>query len=315
VELYQQARVKGGKAYEPLTPVRDLPCWPSEPDWVQLVDEGGGCERDLESPGPDPPRIGPPVRLRAGVDFDRVVFGLSLGSVPSVCRELLEQCGEWRRMVKEVGTVATQALQVWLTASTADLGGDATSPIVAGFVEPFDTWADMSHLLDAENWPSGRRPASIHYFCNVLPDRWEAPTDGEGDPLAKAKASVLQNAATFLSEEVDQFLPGAVESYPREFRWDLLASSSPRNGRARLESQHLRANVAASERYVQSLPGTERYRLAPGESGYNNLVLAGDWTNCGFNAGCVEAATMAGLLAARAIIGSSADTVIGHGHP
>jgi hypothetical protein len=44
--------------------------------------------------------------------------------------------------------------------------------------------------------------------------------------------------------------------------------------------------------------------------------LAGDWTDSGFNAGCVEAATMSGLLAALAITGSDDTTeVIGCDHP
>ena len=39
------------------------------------------------------------------------------------------------------------------------------------------------------------------------------------------------------------------------------------------------------------------------ETGYGNLYVAGHWIDCDFNAGCVEAATMAGLLAASAISG------------
>jgi uncharacterized protein with NAD-binding domain and iron-sulfur cluster len=50
-------------------------------------------------------------------------------------------------------------------------------------------------------------------------------------------------------------------------------------------------------------PGTDRYRLRPDESGYDNLVLAGDWTDSGLNAGCIEAATLSGLQAANAVLG------------
>ncbi|MBL8744215.1 MAG: FAD-dependent oxidoreductase [Myxococcales bacterium] len=48
-----------------------------------------------------------------------------------------------------------------------------------------------------------------------------------------------------------------------------------------------------------SLPGTTRFRLRPHESGYENLVLAGDWTRNAINGGCVESAVMSGLDAAR----------------
>ena len=61
-------------------------------------------------------------------------------------------------------------------------------------------------------------------------------------------------------------------------------------------------NIDPSDRYVQSVPGTDRYRLRSDESGYDNLVLAGDWTDSGFNAGCIEAA-VSGLQAANALLG------------
>ena len=41
-----------------------------------------------------------------------------------------------------------------------------------------------------------------------------------------------------------------------------------------------------------SIPGTDEYRLRPDEGGYDNLVLAGDWTDSGLNAGCIEAAVL-----------------------
>ena len=76
-------------------------------------------------------------------------------------------------------------------------------------------------------------------------------------------------------------------------------------GAAALATQHWSVNIDPSDRYVQSLPGTDRYRLRPDESGYDNLVLAGDWTDSGINAGCIEAAVMSGLQAANALLGRS----------
>lgn len=70
-----------------------------------------------------------------------------------------------------------------------------------------------------------------------------------------------------------------------------------------MKTQHVSVNVDPSDRYVQSVPGSDKYRLRPDESGYDNLVLAGDWTDCGMNAGCIEAAVMSGLEAANAVLG------------
>jgi len=54
---------------------------------------------------------------------------------------------------------------------------------------------------------------------------------------------------------------------------------------------------------VLSVAGSTKYRLRANESGLTNVVLAGDWTKNGFNAGCVESATMSGIQAANAIQG------------
>ena len=77
-----------------------------------------------------------------------------------------------------------------------------------------------------------------------------------------------------------------------------------------MDAQYFHANVDPSERYVQSLPGTARYRLRPGASGYANLTCAGDWTACRLNAGCIEAAVISGMLAARAIDPSIGDRIV-----
>ena len=73
--------------------------------------------------------------------------------------------------------------------------------------------------------------------------------------------------------------------------------------KARLDAQYLRANIDPTELYVLSPPGAQQYRLAPDQSGFDNLVLAGDWTRTAINAGCVEAAVMSGMAASRALAG------------
>ncbi len=67
-------------------------------------------------------------------------------------------------------------------------------------------------------------------------------------------------------------------------------------------------NVGYSERYVQSFPGSIRYRLESGKSGFDNLFLAGDWTVTSINGGCAEAAFESGMRAACAITGTPPPT-------
>ena len=67
--------------------------------------------------------------------------------------------------------------------------------------------------------------------------------------------------------------------------------------------QLLRANAGPLERYVLALPGTLHHRLAPHETGFPNLLFAGDWTRNGLEVGCIEGAVNSGLQASRALSG------------
>ena len=138
-------------------------------------------------------------------------------------------------------------------------------------------------------------PVLIAYFCGAL----EAPIPtGPGD-AADQDRRVRETAIKFLEQNIGDLLPGATSQ--TGFRWDLLCAGGDRIGSDRFDSQYWTANVDPSDRYVQSLPGTDRYRLRSDESGYDNLFLAGDWTDSGLNAGCIEAAVMSGLQAANAV--------------
>lgn len=314
LELAVQAEVRGGGPYRPLVDVGGLPCWPAAPDWAQLVDG----ER-LRAAGIDfesfwEPRAARRTTLRVGDDFDLVVLGVGLGAIPHVARDLVARDARWRAMVDHVQTVATQAFQVWLHEDMAQLGWHAPAVNLSGFVEPFDTWADMRHLLAREAWHPA--PRALAYFCSVLPDLPGGGADDRDYP-ARARAQVHANAVTFLERDIAHLWPGAARA-PGAFRWELLAD--PRGGggagAVRFASQFWTANVSPSDRYVLSLPGSSAYRISPLDDTYDNLTIAGDWTACGFNAGCVEAAVMSGRLAAHALCQSPPlDDIVGYDHP
>ena len=81
-------------------------------------------------------------------------------------------------------------------------------------------------------------------------------------------------------------------------------------------AQFWTANVNPSDRYVISVPGSVAFRISPLDYTYDNLTIAGDWTDCGLNVGCVESAVISGRLAAHAIAGSPAlEEIIGYDHP
>jgi hypothetical protein len=209
--------------------------------------------------------------------------------VPIVAAELIADRSEWREMVHHVRTVATKAYQLWLWPDEAELGWPHAGSTISAYTRPFETWASMPQTLWAEDWPDGeRRPGAVAYFCSSLGAPWptaEAPVDY----AERFRRQVHQEADRHTDSHLGLFFPNGLAE----------------NGfdRGLVAGQHVSVNIDPSDRYVQSVPGSDKYRLRVDESGYENLVLAGDWTDCGMNAGCIEAAVMSGLQAANVLMG------------
>jgi hypothetical protein len=150
-----------------------------------------------------------------------------------------------------------------------------------------------------------------------------SPREASADSYPRRrKLEVRENAIRYLDHEIVQLWPKVTRG--DEFRWDLLMDPKERASRrkahggseARFDSQYWTANVNPSERYVLSLPGTQKYRISPLDNTYDNLTIAGDWTTCGLDAGCVEAAVISGRLAAHAISSSPAlEEIVAFDHP
>jgi uncharacterized protein with NAD-binding domain and iron-sulfur cluster len=320
LEFDVQAKTKGGGEYLPLVPVDGLPCWPARALYDQL--EHGDTLRSngvlFESPWET--RIVETKTLRVIQDFDFVVLGVPIGVIPHVCKELLERSSRWREMTHHVKSVATQSFQLWMREDTTELGWKHPPLNLSGYVEPFDTWAEMSHLIDVENWSKPVR--SIAYFCSVLPDATQ-PGEIRDDAYAQAKHQVVRtNAVRFLSRDIKPLWPKAVATNG-SFRWEVLASEldgTPEGeliqGEQRFDTQFWTANVNPSERYSLSLPGTIHYRISPLDMSFDNLTIAGDWTQSGLDSGCIESAVMSGKLAAHALSGCPAlCAIFGYDHP
>jgi uncharacterized protein with NAD-binding domain and iron-sulfur cluster len=291
----RQARLaKGCTSYEPLVAYRGLPCFPSKPRLESLSDAAGIEGQRLESHWCRWPDVERRV-LRDGTDFDVVVFAIPPGMARFTCADLATQQPHWRDMFDQLGTVATQSFQIWLRDSELDLGWSHGGSTVSAFIEPFSTWASMPQLLEFEEWPTDSAPKTVAYFCGALPGAVPA----RRSDVAREFQAVRQTAIDFLQERLPDLLPGTADR--SGFRWDLLCSENGHVGSSRFDSQYWTANVDPSDRYVQSLPGTDRFRFRSDESGYDNLFLAGDWTDSGLNAGCIESAVLSGLQAANAI--------------
>jgi uncharacterized protein with NAD-binding domain and iron-sulfur cluster len=287
----QVTLLEGGDEYDPIVWVRGVPCWPAAPDYSQIA-EGDQLQRqniDLESfwtTWKDVEHL----TLEAGVHFDQVIFGISLGAVPYICSELITAAPQsWGAMVRQVRTVRTMAFQLWVGKTLQELGWNDPSPVLDAYVEPLNTWADMSQLLIREIWPEGREPKSVGYFCGQML---------ESIKPEMAVANVTEVAHEFVSHALAGLWPKLEIS-----RSDLDDHAVPDDGGwiAESESRYFRANIDPSERYVQSVADATRARLRADQAGFERLVLTGDWTYNGLNIGCIEASVMAGLQAANVI--------------
>lgn len=303
ITMARQVRLADGfDHYEPLTRVCGLPVFPSTPILHQLAEperipDGGWDSLETHWSERDDAEVR---QLRRGIDFDDIVLAVSIGMLPIVAEELIEDRRDWSEMTTHVRTVATQAFQLWLRPTEPDLGWDQPGVTVSAYERPFETWASMPQTLWAEDWPDDDRPGTVAYFCGSLATPW--PIEKDATSYAQAcRSGVLAEAALYIDSHLGLFFPKGMSE--NGFRWKLLSGVTNESGIAALATQHVSVNIDPSDRYVQSVPGSDRYRLRPDESGYDNLVLAGDWTDCGMNAGCIEAATMSGLQAANVLLG------------
>lgn len=326
VKIRVQATPKAGLyGYDPLyipDSSQPLPSWPHDPHFDQL-EEGeqmAGKGYDLESWWcawqPENYRY-----LEADEDFDVLLFALSIGAVPFVCRELIDASTAWDKMVKALPTVRTKAFQIWLSESYTDLGwtvpltGHDTA-LADTYMRPFDGHCEMRHILKWENWPATDRPKSLWYFCDELPDDpHPAPFSDHAYPQRIAD-QVKASAIAYLDKAIGGLMPKATPA-AREghgsstaLDFDLLVPSLPGQGEAAFNLQFWRANIDPTETYVQSPPGSTAARLRPWETGFANLLIAGDWTYTGLNVGSVECAVMSGRLASWGITGAPALSAI-----
>lgn len=299
--------------YRPLVDVKGLPSWPSQPRYDQLDGgaalEASGC--DLEDWWTTWQDTGPPLVLEDGQDFDQIVLGTAVASFPYIAREVMDASPAFAATAEKIVTTQTQALQLWFRPDLRGLGWTGPKPIVGSYAQWMDTWADLSHLLEREDWPAGQQPGNLAYLVSRLLDDEPVPPRTDHGYPARQLARVRANVLAWLRTEVRPLWPTATQTHdPRALNWYFLVDPLERDGEARLDAQFIRATLNPSERYVLSEPGTTRFRLRAEETGVANLLHVGDHTFTAVNAGCVEAAIMSGMNAAQVLCGHPA-TIVG----
>lgn len=210
---------------------------------------------------------------------DMVVYGLPVATIK---RLLPNAPPPWTECARKVKTVATAALQLWLNAGIEQYAPLASPDLTVGaFTEPFDTWSDMKTLAgeaSAKPWVTLR---SVAYFTNAAPDALRMPF---------LKTFITE---TFIAKRLTDLWP--------QFDPSMVLD------------RFVRLNRDASSRYSLSLPGTLKARLSPHDDSIRNMRPVGDWTRNSINAGCIEAAVISGMLAARVLRPDCSLTIFGEG--
>jgi uncharacterized protein with NAD-binding domain and iron-sulfur cluster len=304
----EQARTVDGKAYEPLFDLDGMRCWPSRPDWSQLED---GCAMDAA--GVDfesrfsTRAFEQPKTLSRGAAFDDVVLALPIACLarlhgePSCVEELLIANPRVAAAAEGINLAPTVAAQLWVDKPLDALGWRWERPTMPAWAAPYSVWADMTPVLPHERWLGDKRPRSLHYLCGTFKtDAHRAPTTKNGARAAHAEAKRL--LAHQLERHGAQLWPAA-RTARGDFDWSVLHDDAEREGTERLDGQYVKANIEPHDLCDGASVNTSHLRLEAHESGIDNLVFAGTWCRTGINSTCVEAATMSGLAAARAVAG------------
>ncbi|MFZ1687701.1 MAG: NAD(P)-binding protein [Flavobacteriales bacterium] len=304
IDLNIQATPKSGD-YDPLVDINGLPCWPAKPVYDQLVegDELKKLDINLESFWTPWQPVGKKT-LKRGVDFDIVVLGIPVGSHPYICPELIAKNSRWRDMVANVQTTRTVAIQLWMQRDLKGLGWGDPSPIMDSYVEPFNTWADMSQLIVREQWPPTAPVKNIAYFCG--PATGDIPPRTDPGVPARETLATKEAALAWLRKDTAGLWPGA-STPDGGLDWSVLTDPNNQTGEARFDAQFWRVNIDPTERYTLSLPGSTQHRMRADDTCFDNLIVAGDWTWNPINSGCVEATVMSGLMAANIMMGQPID--------
>lgn len=303
--------------YNPVKKIDDdkLSVWPAEPLYNQLnpndVARLKAGKVNLEDPWADWAdfRKG---QLTKGVDFDEVILGIPVGTLKTICSEIIKNENRWQLMVDNIVTTPTQSAQLWLLPSLKELGFDLATwglpseyaaPNVVVYQNPMYSWLDSSLVLPSENWPENQRPKFLAYFTGPYLLRRPLPAFSDHEYQAKENSRLRDTFEQWLQDNAGWFWPKATSYlYPQGLDFQFLADpENSSDGYTRFSNQFFRANVRPTDHYTLSVPNSDLYRLKADASGFANLYLCGDWIDFGGNVGYIDGTIQSGQQAAQTL--------------
>src|SRR5262249_12330578 len=171
-----------------------------------------------------------------------------------------------------------------------------------------NAWADMTHVIAREDWPAEAAPKSVAYFAGTFSDglKFSSTDPPPPDHYDEQLAVVRKRAQQVFEQRIGELWT----AQPLGLDPAVLVAADGAAGDRRYDAQYWRVNVDPAQRHALTPARGTKYRLRPGESGFGNLVLAGDWTHNGvISMGCVEGTVVSGMEAAEAISGKALDVI------
>ena len=320
ISMAEQVKLAAGVVeYQPLQNYNQVADWPEsplleqiDPEWAAKITDG---KVDLESMWAKWTDY-KDIELNIGTDFDQVVLAIPVAALKDICSEIVAADSRWADMVNNVPTSQTFGVQLWISKSWAELGfhgpdwGLRTTdePNSVNYANLLYSWTDMTRILEEENWPAGQQPRDLAYFCGTMADDPATlPPYSDHDFPERQYQRVFDFSKAWIDQYMGWFFPnGRAVGNPYGLDYDLLVNPDGNEkgvtGLELLKRQYFTANIDPSNRYTLAWPGTDKYRMKADESGFDNLFLAGDWTNFGLNVGHLEGTCVSGIRAALAVM-------------
>ena len=300
--------------YDPLIDVKGLPSWPSSPKYEEIVKEQADLMQenniDLESfwtrwSNVYEERFNEPlpeVTLKIGQDFDIVVYGMPVATLPHLCPELLQMSPALKAAYTFVGRTTSIQLQLWINEDWSKIKEGPYNMYTALNRQNDEFMFADCNYLKLEDWDSLDVNTSGSQFVTFMTNIEECPPRNNTQFVfeQQAKADKLVISKIENAESFRTFWPGAFNE--GQFDWNILTDPENRVGKGRFDAQYLRVNINPSDRLTQFHSGTSKYRITTDGAGFDNIYFTGDWIQNGYNC-CTEGAITAGLLTAKAISG------------
>ncbi|MEM6687560.1 MAG: hypothetical protein AAF617_17415, partial [Bacteroidota bacterium] len=329
ISMAEQVTLKDG-TYNPTYEFKGIEVWPGEPLYDQIVDEEAKKlkegDYDLEEAwcGWENARQ---LTLEKGTDFDYAVLGIPidvLGGDEGICKEIIANNEAWNNMYTHVKSIPTMGMQLWIKPTLKELGmnlqdwgfPEGSLPNLVTYADPQYSYIDMSQVMPFEDWNEDNKPGVLIYYTGSFLDPEVVPPYSDHNYPHQQKERVMRISEQWLRDKMGWFFPNATTlEYPEGMKFDVIYDfgKNATTDYGKLQTQFFRANVNPTDRYTLSLPGTNKYRLKTHETGFDNLVITGDWINFGVNVGYYEGAIVSGLQAGQAIrfkLGLSVETEI-----